>query len=473
VTIPDPALPPRISYHLPRWEAALRRHPDQSLVRYHLHGLRFGYRHGNDKRPDLRVDAILPNLASAFEHQDKISANIAAELAAGRYLGPFSSLADIPSEFRPFRNAPLGIVPKKHTDPPKFRSIQHFSFPEGASVNDGIDPDDFRIRYDGIHFLLALLVRLGPSAIFWKADVTDAFRTMPIHRSDWAMQGVFHLGRFYLDMYLPFGLRSAPFIFVSLMDLFNWICVEDHRLVNLGHYVDDFIYAASPELAAWSFAEFKSAADLYGVPFKASKYVEPTPTIEYVGFLVDAPSMSVSLPPDKRDRIRRLLAAWIGVPPAAPPVRSHHEAQSLLGHLMHVVQVLPDGKIFCDRLIALIHSWASPFAGRRHVSSALRADLSWWHDILDGWSGRRVLPILDWEEDLRFFTDASGSVGAGGFLGDRWWCLRWSSALIYGACRGYDIFWEEMFAVWVSSTFRPRPCRNRFLGRSSPSMASQ
>lgn len=107
-------------------------------------------------------------------------------------------------------------------------------------------------------------------------------------------------------------------------------------------------------------------------------------------------------------------------------------------------------KIFCDRLISFTRSWVPPYAGRRHVSSALRADLSWWRDILGAWSGRRVLPSPGWEEDLRFFTDASGSVGAGGLLGDRWWCLRWSAELISGSRSGYDIFWEEMFAIWVS-----------------------
>jgi hypothetical protein len=160
--------------------------------------------------------------------------------------------------------------------------------------------------------------------------------------------------------------------------------------------------------------------------------------------------MSVSLPPEKMDRLRRLLADWIGHPPAAPPTRSHHDAQSLLGHLMHAVQILPDGKIFCDRLISLIRSWSPPFAGRRHISSSLRMDLSWWQEILVNWSGRRILPHLDWEEDLQFFTDASGSLGAGGLLGDRWWCLRWSAGLLSGAHRGYDIFWAEMFAIWVS-----------------------
>src|SRR5262249_22670914 len=153
---------------------------------------------------------------------------------------------------------------------------------------------------------------------------------------------------------------------------------EPHGLVNLVHYVDDFAYAALPEAAQSSFSDFKALAAFFGVPFKPSKFVPPTPIIEYVGFLVDAPNMSVGLPAAKRNRICSLLAEWIGLPPTSRPPRSYHEAQSLLGNLMHAVQVLPDGKIFCDRLIAFVRAWSSPFVGRRHISSALRADLQWW-----------------------------------------------------------------------------------------------
>src|SRR5262249_5907611 len=86
---------------------------------------------------------------------------------------------------------------------------------------------------------------------------------------------------------------------------------------------------------------------------------------------------------------------------------------------------------------------------RHHVSSRLLADLSWWHDILGAWCGRRVLPMSDWE-DLQFYTDASGGLGAGGLLGGRWWCVRWSAAYQGVAKDGIDIFWKEMFAIWVS-----------------------
>lgn len=123
-------------------------------------------------------------------------------------------------------------------------------------------------------------------------------------------------------------------------------------------------------------------------------------------------------------------------------------AASLLGYLIHAVQVLPDGKIFCDHLIRFVAGWRPPSLVRHHISTGLRTDLT-WHDILNSWCGRRILPTFDWE-DLGFFTDASGGLGAGGLLGDRWWCLRWSTAYRGVSNDSVDIFWKEMFAIWIS-----------------------
>ena len=214
---------------------------------------------------------------------------------------------------------------KKHTNPPKYRTIEHLSFPEGSSVNDGIDPDEFRITYQGADYLESLMRQIGPSTVFWKADIADAFRTIPVRRQDWSMQGIYWQGLFFLDMFLPFGLHSAPFIFTSLMDLFLWICIDKYNLPNLRHFVDDFIYAAHSNNMAWrSFQMFKLTATHFGVPLKPSKFIEPTTTIEYVGLQFDAPNMTISLPEDKKSRLLTIIDDRTG--PPQPKPRSRQQA---------------------------------------------------------------------------------------------------------------------------------------------------
>src|SRR4051794_32775494 len=109
------------------------------------------------------------------------------------------------------------------------------------------------------------------------------------------MQGVFYLGWLFIDMYLAFCLRSAPYIFTSLMDLFTWIFIKTHRLVNLDQYVDDFIYAV---LRTTSGDPFPSGSPL----FQRVEVHRADADLRIHGVLVDAPSMTISLPQDKPDR---------------------------------------------------------------------------------------------------------------------------------------------------------------------------
>jgi len=72
-------------------------------------------------------------------------------------------------------------------------------------------------------------------------------------------------------------------------------------------------------------------------------------------------------------------------------------------------------------------SWSKQ-TSHHHVPKKLRTDLSWWREFLPHWSGQKVLRSNDdllWE-DIGLFTDASGDLGAGGILGNRWWACGWS-----------------------------------------------
>lgn len=58
-----------------------------------------------------------------------------------------------------------------------------------------------------------LVARAGRGAKMMKRDLKSAFRHIPISQLDhWLL--IFEWeGQFYVDMFLPFGLRTAPRIF--------------------------------------------------------------------------------------------------------------------------------------------------------------------------------------------------------------------------------------------------------------------
>ena len=61
------------------------------------------------------------------------------------------------------------------------------------------------------------------------------------------MLGIRWRNQFYIDLALPFGLRSTPHIFNSLAEIVEWILVNNYQIPNLLHYLDDFITAGPPD----------------------------------------------------------------------------------------------------------------------------------------------------------------------------------------------------------------------------------
>ena len=55
--------------------------------------------------------------------------------------------------------------------------------------------------------------RVGPGTLLAKVDLKNAFRLCPVRPEDWHLLGIRWRGQYYVDKCLPFGLRSAPFLF--------------------------------------------------------------------------------------------------------------------------------------------------------------------------------------------------------------------------------------------------------------------
>ena len=68
------------------------------------------------------------------------------------------------------------------------------------------------------------------------------FQTVPIHPSDRILLAIQWKGNLYIDKVLPFGLRSAPLLFIALADAAEGI-IHQKEVKHIWHYVDDFILA--------------------------------------------------------------------------------------------------------------------------------------------------------------------------------------------------------------------------------------
>ena len=61
--------------------------------------------------------------------------------------------------------------------------------------------------------------------------------------TDCYLLGMKWCNQFYVDLALPFGLCSVPFIFNSIADMVEWILMHSHHIPELLQYLDDFIMA--------------------------------------------------------------------------------------------------------------------------------------------------------------------------------------------------------------------------------------
>jgi len=84
--------------------------------------------------------------------------------------------------------AALGLFPKEAN---QGSGTSSWTFPpQGASVNDGIDPEEFTLHYITVDQVIRLVCKLGPGALMAKFDVEAAYRNVPVHPSHRVLLGM-------------------------------------------------------------------------------------------------------------------------------------------------------------------------------------------------------------------------------------------------------------------------------------------
>ena len=124
--------------------------------------------------------------------------------------------------------------------------VCHLSAPHGFSINSHIDSESFFLTYCSVDDAYAIVNSLGAAALMSKVDLKSAFHLIPVCPSDWNLLGMQWRGKFYIDTFLPCGLRSAPFLFNQLSIAIHWILLHKYSIHHLLHYLDDFFTAGTP-----------------------------------------------------------------------------------------------------------------------------------------------------------------------------------------------------------------------------------
>ena len=127
------------------------------------------------------------------------------------------------------------------------------------------------------------------------------------------------------------------------------------------------------------------------------------------------------LPPDKIDRIQRLLQQW-----SRKKTCTRRDLESLIGSLHHACRVVVPGRTFLRRMIDLLCC----FRHRNHpirLNVDFHRDLQWWLSFFKEWNGVSFFlsPAVSPLPDLVVSSDAFGSYGFGALWRTEWFCSSW------------------------------------------------
>ena len=216
---------------IPALAGAFSTHPDQRFAQFIL---LLGFRIGVSASPQA-LGVIPRNHPSSTQCPDAVSRYITSECAAGRMVGPLPTSVSGHVHF-----SPIGLVPKGR-DSGRWRMIVDLSYPSSLSVNDGISRDPCSLRYASMDDALCFVNSLGRGSLLIKVDLKNAYRMVPVHSQDRHLLGICWEGNCYVDMALPFGLRSAPMIFTAVADAIGWALSQTGVELFI-HYLDDFLF---------------------------------------------------------------------------------------------------------------------------------------------------------------------------------------------------------------------------------------
>lgn len=422
---------------LARLELELSTHPDKGwssrLLQYLRHGAIIGYK-------GQRTTRTTPNLQSAALHPEVIDQMLLRECARGHIAGPFPA-----PPCDNLQSSGVGVVPKKDGS---WRMIMHLSAPPSSSINDGIDKEQFSLRYSSLDDATKLIASIGQGAYLTKIDLKNTFRLVPVAKQDWQLLGIHWRGKYYVDKQLPFGLRSAPFLFNELATALHWILQTNYCIGPIIHYLDDYLLIA-PTMAACQQAKtamLSLCADLR-IPLSWEKVEGPSTSLSFLGIEIDTVAWVLRLPPTKLEALLAELHHW-----HTRSKCTKRQLLSLIGKLSFATKVIPAGRIFLRRLITLSTA-VGPLNHHIDLNTDAKADIHWWIAFLPSWNGSH--PILEptWTPSttLQLFTDASSLHGFGAYFQGAWIRDAWSPTQHLNTTTGISIAWQELYAVVMAA----------------------
>ena len=391
------------------WKEYLADYTDGHLVQM----LEFGWPVNFDRSAPLK--STLDNHASATLYEADIDHYIATELEHQALIGPFDGPTVAPTHV-----SPLMTKPKK--DSPHRRVIMDLSWPDGASINDGVEAGTYldaeaKITLPTVQYMEDRLLELGPGAWMYKTDLARGYRQLRVDPTDWPLLGLQHRGKFYLDMCPPFGLKTSA-LFMQRTSYVHGLHGYYSR-----PYLDDFGGAeGTRERADDALDELQDIMGKVGLVEATKKVCRPAQTMIWLGILFDSNKMTMRIPDGKMGEIGEVLDEW-----ADRQRATQREMQQLLGLLQFVASVSPPARIFTNRMLENLRE--APRRGTETLSLGFKRDLGFFRELWPAYNGVRIIlkDTVQCQDELEL--DAC-LTGCGAYNGTQFYSEQFPEAIV-------------------------------------------
>ena len=145
-----------------------------------------------------------------------------------------------------------------------------------------------------------------------KIDLKNAFCLIPVRPEDWNLLGICWCNKFFVDMCLPFGLRSAPYLFNQLSIAIHWILQHSYGVHHMLYYLDEFFTAGpakSSQCSDNSQSMFTLCSNI-NAPIKSSKVEGPTTSSTSLGIHLNSTTMEASISDERKHALLNELT-WM------------------------------------------------------------------------------------------------------------------------------------------------------------------
>ena len=180
-----------------------------------------------------------------------------------------------------------------------------------------------------------------------KLDLEDPFRHMNVNPADWHLLGsswrnIDGSAQYYVDMVLPFGLRSSPFLFDQYAAGLEYI-MKCKGVTVAEHYLHDYFTcgSANSDQCKTDLSIMIEACNETGFNINFNKLVKPTTQLEFLGILIDSERMQLRIIDARLYDIYSELLNW------------HQKTKCTKRQLVSII-----GKLtFISRIDIYIYSW--------------------------------------------------------------------------------------------------------------------